>query len=931
MTDACGPYKLGPLLAKGGMAEIFAATPGPGAPQGLPAGLVVKRLLPRHASRPDFIRLFQREAEIVRQLDHPGIVKVFDVGQDGDSHYMVMERIHGRDLKAVMSGAAERGEPLPFGLAALIAARVAEALDHAHELSDEEGWPLGLVHRDICPHNVLVSWQGDVKLSDFGIARAADRAAGVRPGQLTGRVGYLSPEQVQGLEVDSRSDVFSLGVVLWEMTVGRRLFKAPSQIETMQQVQEARVTAPAELRADCPAALQAAILKALAREVRDRHDSAGSLARELDAFLAGASGPADRPALAARMVAWFPQDTVDTSQIGAPASTPAPTPAPTHDDDEDDEATAIVNIEEAQALLAASEAAALDAAEDTEDGIGTSPGMQALQDDPGPAHPAPAAPSASPPSPDDLPADPGAARDIDPFEGTAEAEAWDEAETSVQDALDEARIDSPSPGALAGGDDPGEPPAPAASEAVTPVPPASGPPTQPPLRAEPAPEMPPHAGSVEPMGVVMGVPMTPAAAEAGFDESLLAETSPVGPVPPRPARGERPRAISRVHDIPSIGDENAEDVYLSLAVQKRSISGWAGFGAVVAAAVLIAVVYQFVGMGNVAQEKVFAEARAVAEQEKEALAAAMAPDAKPEADALMGVRSDPPGAIVSVDWQQVERPTPTKVAVFKGQVHLLRVELPGHGAYEETLTVPAEGGLERNVMLIPQAADAKTGAAAVVTEPEGAELFVAGQARGTTPVMVGELAAGRSHSVLLKAPGYTPHVVVFTVDEGGQVPITVRLSPSDVDGATKRDLHIESSPTGASVHIDGGRAGSTPLFRRLNSGDRTHLVLDRAGYKPFETPVAVGPAAVTVMATLEQLPAQFGFLSLVSTPAKAKVYIGNSEVGRTPIKKHKLSVGEHTVVLDTPKHRGSFVVEMGADERLSHKVSWDSSGKLVVQ
>ena len=209
----CGPYRLLSLLARGGMAEIFEAEPGPDAPEGLPARLVVKRLLARHAKKPDFIRLFRREAELALRLSHDGIVRVFDVGEAADAHYIAMELVPGRDLRGIGGRSHERGEAIPYALAARLAATVAEALDHAHGLTDDEGWPLGLVHRDVCPHNILVSWDGAAKLADFGIARAADRAAGVRPGQLTGRVGYLSPEQVQGLDVDPRSDVFSHSTV----------------------------------------------------------------------------------------------------------------------------------------------------------------------------------------------------------------------------------------------------------------------------------------------------------------------------------------------------------------------------------------------------------------------------------------------------------------------------------------------------------------------------------------------------------------------------------------------------------------------------------------------------------------------------------------------------------------------------------------------
>jgi hypothetical protein len=404
----------------------------------------------------------------------------------------------------------------------------------------------------------------------------------------------------------------------------------------------------------------------------------------------------------------------------------------------------------------------------------------------------------------------------------------------------------------------------------------------------------------------------------------------VDDVPPRPARGERPRAISRVHDIPSIGDDNADDVFLALDANKRSIGGFLGVGAAVAAAVLIAAVGYFVSMGNVESEQIYAEAKKKADDERALLATLDEPVAKAAPDVVLTIRSDPPGATVFLDWQPVAQPTPTKIAVYKGQVHVIRVELAGFVAYQETLTAPTDGPGERNVLLVAQA-EGPTGTVGIITEPPGADVIVAGVPKGKTPIQIPGLAAGKTHAVVLKAAGYTEHVVVFTVDEGGVRLVTVRMSPADVDGATKRDLNIESVPTGASVHIDSARVGATPLYRRLNAGDRTHIMLDMAGHEPFESPVAVGPAAVTMVAVLRELPPQFGHLILTSTPAKATVYIGNNEVGRTPIKKLKLPAGKHTVVLDTTKHRGSFVLQLKAGAVAKHSVSWDGAGKLVLQ
>ena len=223
-----------------------------------------------------------------------------------------------------------------------------------------------------------------------------------------------------------------------------------------------------------------------------------------------------------------------------------------------------------------------------------------------------------------------------------------------------------------------------------------------------------------------------------------------------------------------------------------------------------------------------------------------------------------------------------------------------------------------------------SGSLEVLSPQPGAEVFIGGASQGKTPLQIVGLAAGPPHAAVIRATGHTPLVSLFTVQRDGLRALSHRLSSTEVDGADKRDLQIRSIPDGATVHLEGKRIGSTPLFQRLSVGDRKRVVVSKAGYEAFSTWVAAGPAAVSVTAELVALPPQYGYLSLSSAPSKATVYIGNNEVGKTPLSKYKLPTGKHTVVLDTPKHRGSLLLDVGPDEFLVKKVSWNAAGSLVV-
>lgn len=273
-----GDYHLLEKIATGGMAEVWRARAYGMA--GFEKILVIKKVLDALAKDQEFIRLFIDEARISVQLLHVNIVQVFDLGQVDGSYYMAMEYVHGLDLARLMSRAKPVG-PFPIPLALFTIAEVLKALQFAHERTDEEGTPLHIVHCDISPQNILVSYSGEVKITDFGISRAAFQAQGVHE-VIRGKYAYMSPEQVEGKPLDGRSDVFSLGIVLYEMLTGRRLFKAKTRDETLARVRRAEVPSPRGYRPEISEDLEAILLKALAARRDDRYHSAAAFLEDLN-------------------------------------------------------------------------------------------------------------------------------------------------------------------------------------------------------------------------------------------------------------------------------------------------------------------------------------------------------------------------------------------------------------------------------------------------------------------------------------------------------------------------------------------------------------------------------------------------------------------------------------------------------------------------
>ena len=277
-----GKYQLIRRLATGGMAELFLARAT--ALHGFEKLVVLKRILPQHAESEDFIRMFLAEARLAATLHHPNIVQVYDIGEEQGAYFFTMEYVQGQDLRKLVRAARKKSVPIPIEHVLHIIAGVAAGLNHAHEKVGRDGQPLGIVHRDVSPSNVLVTYEGGVKIVDFGIAKAATAQVNTIAGTLKGKIPYMSPEQCRGEGVDRRSDIFSIGTLLWEMTTGSRLFAGDNEFAILNRVAKGDVPPPSSIRPDYPPELEAIVMRALQADPTQRYETALDMQIDLEDF-----------------------------------------------------------------------------------------------------------------------------------------------------------------------------------------------------------------------------------------------------------------------------------------------------------------------------------------------------------------------------------------------------------------------------------------------------------------------------------------------------------------------------------------------------------------------------------------------------------------------------------------------------------------------
>jgi serine/threonine protein kinase len=278
-----GQYILLEKVGTGGMAELFKAKKI--GIEGFERVLAIKRILPHLCSDEEFIDMFIAEAKLVARLSHKNIAQVYDFGKIGQNYFIAMEYIRGKDLRGIFKRCEEKNIKLPVALAVFIAKEVSSALSYAHRQKDSMGRNLNIIHRDVSPQNILVSYEGEVKVVDFGIAKAETQSH-TKTGTIKGKLAYMSPEQAWGNPIDHRSDIFSIGIVMYEMITGKRLFKGSTEIKTLEMVREAKAEpfSPA-LVAVIPSELESFIMKALSKDVKSRYQDASDMERYLGSVL----------------------------------------------------------------------------------------------------------------------------------------------------------------------------------------------------------------------------------------------------------------------------------------------------------------------------------------------------------------------------------------------------------------------------------------------------------------------------------------------------------------------------------------------------------------------------------------------------------------------------------------------------------------------
>ncbi len=293
-----GKYILLEQIASGGMAQVYRAkVTGEADFQRLVA---IKCMLPHLARDAQFTTMFKDEAKLAANLTHTNIAHIYELGSIEERLYIAMELINGRDLRHIMRTAKKRRVPIPFGFAAYVLSKTAEGLDYAHKHRSLDGRPLNLVHRDVSPQNVLVSYHGEVKVVDFGIAKAEQRDTETNAGVLKGKFAYMAPEQVMGADLDCRSDIFSLGSVLFEMVTGQKLFTGDSDVALLEKVRNANIPLLADIMPSAPAEFDEILGQALAQEADNRFSSASEFAESLQPLMIE-----DRAIFGARQSAQF--------------------------------------------------------------------------------------------------------------------------------------------------------------------------------------------------------------------------------------------------------------------------------------------------------------------------------------------------------------------------------------------------------------------------------------------------------------------------------------------------------------------------------------------------------------------------------------------------------------------------------------------------
>ncbi|NOK38129.1 protein kinase [Corallococcus exercitus] len=830
-----GKYLLLDRVNIGGMAEVwrgkqFGAS-------GFERLVAIKRILPNIAEDEEFISMFIDEAKISVQLTHANIAQIYELGQIASSYFISMEYIPGKDMRAIFDRCRKKGEPAPVPLVAFCVAKMCEGLDYAHRKKDGMGRELNIVHRDISPQNVLVSFEGEVKVIDFGIAKAAGKATKTQAGILKGKFGYMSPEQIRGLPLDRRSDVFAIGVCLYEMLTGERLFVGDSDFSVLEKVRKAEVPSPSTYNRRIPEALERIVLKSLAKDVEERYQYASELGDDLQRFLLTSDSIFGRKDLMQYMKSTFAEEVerekqrlAEYADIRAPdgmlaaieAGYSGPSPVPTQ---------SMTNIPAVAPSAPAVEPVSAPPPRASNSGANNAAGQGARRSPTLAALPkltaAPAAPS--PKEDEEL-----ATQMVD-----RDAVFNDAPEPTTQPGAAIGRAVTPLESPAASADDDGEDVA--GRTAVIP-PPSSLPqiPSAPPRGNAPVLTAAPPRPSLTNVPTLMAndAPVPRNTPNRGNDSQLpriVRPDSPPEPMPPPPRPPAPPVLNGGNTSRPPQGREpSGKDARAKNAPEEGGARGLGLKGMdkrLLYGAVGLASLFMLVGVALVFSPSKAAQGYVMVELKT--------PDAKDRA--MVSINAGPPEKFPANGFILKQLPV--------GNV-LVVVTADGYDAFNKSVMV-AEGA---NATQVPVQLKQQSRSVLVVfkTQPDDAEVKIDGQVarkQGVREAVLRDFSLSADTPLVeVSAPGYVTFIKKLAVNNNGlDVAATLERSPVDV--------RIESSPEGASVFLGNKDLGVvTPTNVRVPWGTR-ELTLKAKCHADADvsvgTPTPAG-STVKVEATLKK-------------------------------------------------------------------------------
>ena len=951
MAQTFGDYNLIQKIAQGGMAEIFLATR-EGDLGGFEKQLAIKRIFRHLTGREETVNMFFDEARIAATLNHPNIVQIFDLGEVDEHFYIAMEFVHGTDLRRVCKKGLERDDYLPIELAARIVADTAGGLHYAHTRTDESGGPRNIVHRDISPQNILLSMEGYVKVCDFGIAKAENRLARTRTGQFKGKLSYMSPEQFNGENVDARSDIFNLGIVLYEITLARRLFNAKTDFERMRQIANAQVTRPTEIQPDFPPHLEHIIMKALRHDPAERFQTAEAMQVELEQWLHDQGARVGAVEIGSYMKEIFPDlaggPPQDMSQVEFPAegressrpSSPGGRP-PGQDSsgpevDRSNEGSSgqpTPTIEESGAQALEDEATAeVDAS--NFGGVTVDPNQQRDQ------RPGPGATTEKnvPQSADQNQQDeaagyvPQSVREAG-GEMTEEIDVdREELEQAVRDhqASFGEQTDATQPTPIRQGKGPesdgsgaqesqrsrrdsadmtGGPRHESStypSEGQQGSAPMGGGSSQPAGGQKSHPQNSPAPGNQNRPPQGAGQPGGPGAGGASQQGGGPGRGHQSGPPadsssgPPSAAGGAGSGGGERVQADRSITDDFEQDKSFSQTLQHsiEQLSSENRRGTMVAMGVAAV---GLVGLGVFLYSALDAKTDLSGAniEEKPALGDVSIDKEKPSVERVaVEIATEPEGAQIIANGLSTGETTPATVDLVAGQKNELFLYKPDYQP-ERLIVDGAKGAVGSPVELTEVESEADRGSVKITSDPKGAKVFLDGSNVGKTPLTVEGVPAGGYHHLEVRKEGKHPYFLMFENSAGTTTPVSINLAnsagPEDDDYC---EVIYDFAPSGAMVQVNGESEGAARVAVRHTCGEYLDIACWRSNYEDGNHHLLLdSPGTYRLSTSLEKIIRAKGTLN-VEVPDDIRVYIGSNAYGKGAVEDLELPEGEYTAVFE---------------------------------